>query len=377
MIPLFLFHFSILISDTYLIYCFGIQIKYSMSYTISITKSNHSRLSEIDFNHLPFGRFFTDHMFIADYSDGTWHHPRIIPFSNLEMHPASMVFHYGQAIFEGMKAFKNQHGEVIFFRPEMHAKRLNASAERLCMPALPQELFLEALQQLVLLEQDWIPTLEDSSLYIRPFMIATDGFIGVRPSQTYQFIIIVGPVGPYYAKPVKLHVEQQYVRAVNGGIGEAKAAGNYAASLLPAKLAQENGYDQVMWMEAPEFKYVQESGTMNIFFVIDGKVITPSTDGAILKGITRDSIITILQDRGYEIEERPISIDELAAAHDAGTLQEAFGSGTAAVVSQIVEISYQGAILKLPALEKSVVAPLAKSTIEGIRKEQSKINSAG
>jgi branched-chain amino acid aminotransferase len=339
-----------------------------MNYTISITKNEHSRLAEINFNDLPFGRHFTDHMFVVDYEQGEWKNPRIIPFSNLEMHPASMVLHYGQAIFEGMKAFKNQHDDVIFFRPEMHAKRLNESAARLCMPALPEELFLEGLQQLVLIDRDWIPTTADSSLYIRPFMIAKDGFIGVRPSQTYQFIIIIGPVGPYYAKPVKLHVEQEYVRAVKGGIGEAKAAGNYAASLLPAKLAQERGYDQVMWMEAPEFKYIQESGTMNIFFVIDGKVITPSTGAGILRGITRDSIITILKDQGYKVEERPISIDEIVAAHDAGVLQEAFGTGTAAVVSPIVEINFKGESLMLPPLETNVVAPLAKSIIEGMRK---------
>ena len=338
-----------------------------MSYNIAVTKVTQSRLPEIDFNNLPFGRIFTDHMFVADYKDGQWQDARIVPTGTFELHPAAMVLHYGQAIFEGMKAFKNKDGEPVFFRPEMHSQRINASATRLCMPEFPAELFDEAIHQLVGLEQDWIPPVADSALYLRPFMIGTDGFLGVRSSDTYKFFILACPVGPYYAKPVSLYTEQKYVRASVGGVGEAKAAGNYAASLLPAKEAKEKGFDQVMWMDAKEFKYIQEVGTMNIFFVIDGKVVTPATDGAILKGITRDSIITILRDLGYEVEVKALSIDEIVAAYEAGTLQEAFGTGTAAVISHVKGISYQGKMMELPAIEKREVAHKAKATIEGIR----------
>ncbi len=338
-----------------------------MSYNISVTKVTQSRLPSVDFNNLPFGRIFTDHMFVADYQDGQWQDLRIVPTGNFELHPAAMVLHYGQAIFEGMKAFKNKDGEAVFFRPEMHSERINASATRLCMPEIPAELFDEAIHQLVALEEAWIPPVKDSALYVRPFMIATDGFLGVRPSETYKFFILTCPVGPYYAKPVTLYTEQKYVRAAVGGVGEAKAAGNYAASLLPAKEAKNKGFDQVMWMDEKEFKYIQEVGTMNIFFVIDGKVITPKTNGAILKGITRDSIITLLRDMGYEVEEKDVSIDEIVAAYEAGTLQEAFGTGTAAVVSHVAGISYQGKMMELPAIEKRVIAHKAKARIEGIR----------
>ncbi len=338
-----------------------------MNYNISITKVKQPKYKSLDFNDLPFGRIFSDHMFVADYCDGNWQNPRIIPFEPIAMHPASMVLHYGQAIFEGMKAFKNKQGEPVFFRPEMHAKRINASAQRLCMPTIPEDLFLEGLHQLIGIDHNWIPTTENSALYIRPFMIATDEFLGVRPSETYKFIIFTCPVGAYYSKPVSLYAEQHYVRAVNGGVGEAKAAGNYAASLLPAKLAQEKGYDQVMWLAAPDFKQVQEVGTMNIFFVIDGKVITPKTDGAILKGITRDSIITLLKDKGIEVLEQHVTIDDILDAHQKGTLQECFGSGTAAVVSPVHTIIIGEQKLVLPDVENAKIATFTKSTIEKIR----------
>jgi len=338
-----------------------------MKYDIKITKAQQSRLAEVDFNNLPFGRTFSDHMFVADYRNGQWENARIVPFSNFTMHPASMVLHYGQAVFEGMKAFKDKEGNPVFFRPEMHAKRINASAERMCMPKLPEELFLEAVHSLIGLDQNWIPPQIGSALYIRPFMFATDEFIGVRPADNYTFMIFSGPVGPYYSRPVRLYAEQKYVRAVKGGVGEAKAAGNYAASLLPAKLAHEKGYDQIMWMDAHEFKYIQEVGTMNIFFVIDDVVVTPSTDGAILKGITRDSMLTLLKDNGYKVEERPVSIDELIEADAKGTLQEAFGTGTAAVVSHVSEIAYQDKVLKLPPVEQQNVSAWAKKTIEEMR----------
>jgi len=338
-----------------------------MKYDITINKTSESRLSEVDFDNIPFGRVFSDHMFIADYVDGEWKNPRIEPFDRFSIHPAAMVLHYGQAIFEGMKASKSHEGKPLFLRPDQHSKRLNNSAERMCMPTIPEDLFLEGLHSLIDLDADWIPSAEGSALYIRPYMFATDEFIGVKPSQTYKFIIFSGPVGPYYPKPVRLLAEQHYVRAVKGGTGEAKFAGNYAAALLPARKAQEKGFDQVMWMDGHEFKYVQEVGTMNIFFVIDGKVITPETDGAILKGITRDCALHILRDKGYEVETRPVSIDELAEAYDSGRFQEAFGTGTAAVVAHVSEIQYQDKLMTLPKLEDRKVGAMIKQEINGLR----------
>ena len=338
-----------------------------MKYNISVSKTENSRLSEVDFDKIPFGRTFSDHLFVADYINGEWTNLQIVPFNRFLMHPSSLALHYGQAIFEGMKASKGQDDRPYFFRPELHAQRLNASAERMCMPTLPEDLFLQAIHQLVALDQDWIPKKVGSALYIRPFMFANGEFIGVAPSDTYKFMIFTGPVGPYYPKPIRLVVEEKYVRAVDGGVGEAKTAGNYAASLLPTKLAIEKGYDQVMWMDAHEFKYIQEAGTMNLFFVIDGKVITPATDGAILKGITRRSILTILKDKGYTVEDRPISIDELVEAHNKGLLQEIFGTGTAAVVANVSDFTYKGVQYDLPPVEEHKIANLARDEINGLR----------
>lgn len=334
---------------------------------ITITKAKSSRLPEVDFQNLPFGRIFSDHMFICDYADGKWQNARIVPFADFSMHPATMTLHYGQAIFEGMKASKSHTGQPMFFRPEKHAERINKSAARLCMPAIPEEIFLAGLHQLVHLDQAWIPPQEGSALYIRPTMIATDEFIGVKPSKTYRFFMFTCPVGPYYSQPVKLLAETKYVRAVLGGTGEAKAAGNYAGALLPAQLAQEKGYDQVLWLDAKEFKYIQECGTMNIMFVIDGKVITPPLYGTILRGITRNSALQILRDNGYEVEEKRITIDEVVQAHKDGTLQEAFGVGTAAVVSHVSVIGYEGKDLELPPVSERKVGSFIKKTIDGLR----------
>ena len=339
-----------------------------MKYNIKVTKTQNSRLSEVDFENIPFGRVFSDHMFVTEYRNGKWVDPRIEPFGRFTIHPAAMALHYGQAIFEGMKASKSFDGKPLFFRPEMHAKRLNNSARRMCMPDVPEDLFLEALNLLVDIDSAWIPPQEGSALYIRPYMFANDEFIGVKPSENYRFIIFTGPVGPYYPKPVSLIAEQEYVRcAVEGGTGEAKVAGNYAASLLPARKANEKGYDQVMWLDANEFKYVQEVGTMNIFFVIDGTVITPALNGGILPGITRDSILTIFREKGYPVEERAISIDELQEAHKAGKLEEAFGTGTAAVVAHVSKIAIGDKVLELPPADQRKVGEMAKKEINGMR----------
>ena len=334
---------------------------------IKITKSNSSRLHEVDFENLPFGKLFSDHIFVADYHNGTWHNPRIEPFHSFSLHPATMALHYGQAIFEGMKASKSTDGTPMLFRPELHAERFNFSAQRMCMPSIPEELFLEGLTKLIQIDQSWIPPIEGSALYVRPTMIATDEFIGVKPSQSYKFFIITSPVGPYYAKPVRLLAETKYVRAVIGGTGEAKAAGNYGGALLPAKLAQEKGYDQVLWLDAKEFKYIQECGTMNVFFVIDGKVITPPLYGTILNGVTRLSAIELLRDKGYEVLEYPLTIQELVEAHKKGTLQEAFGTGTAAVVSHVEAIAYKDLVMDLPPVSQAKVSDFVKHSIDQLR----------
>ncbi len=334
---------------------------------IRVERVQQSRLDEVDFNNLPFGKIFSDHMFVSDYRNGEWTDDRIVPFGHFTMHPASMVLHYGQAIFEGMKASVHEDGTPMLMRPDEHAKRLNASARRLMMAEYPEDRFVEAVSQLVALDKSWIPPQEGSALYLRPYMYATDEFIGVRPSESYRFCIFTAPVGPYYAKPVRLLVEQEFVRAVPGGTGEAKAAGNYAGSLLPAHLANMKGFDQVVWMGGPNKTEIHEVGTMNIFFVIDGEVITPATDGAILRGITRKMFIQILKDKGIKVTERKITIDEIVAASDAGTLEEMFGAGTAAVVSHVAELQYKDKLMTLPPVEDRKIGPMLKRHIDGLR----------
>jgi branched-chain amino acid aminotransferase len=338
-----------------------------MKYNIKITPTNNSRLSSLDFNNIPFGQVFSDHMFVADYEDGMWKNCEILPFGYLPLHPANLAIHYGQSIFEGMKASKMLDGTPALFRAEMHARRINASAHRLCMPDFPEALFIQALETLIDLDRDWIPPAEGSSLYVRPFMYACDESLGVRPSANYKFIIITGPVGPYYAKPVTLWAEEYYIRAAQGGTGEAKAAGNYAGSLLATKLANEKGYDQIMWLDAEKHMYVQEAGTMNLMFVIDGVLVTPPTDGTILKGITRDTILKLMVAEGYKVEERNISIIELIDAHKKGLLQEAFGCGTAAVVSHVSEITYRETKLVLPPVSERPIGNMIKTTIDKLR----------
>jgi branched-chain amino acid aminotransferase len=337
-----------------------------MKHEINLNKTKTSRIADVDFEILPFGKVFTDHMFISDYKDGQWQDHRIVPLEPMTMHPANMTLHYGQAIFEGMKAGISEDGIPLLFRPDMHADRINASATRMSMPEIPKDLFVQAVKSMVSVEKEWIPRKLGSALYIRPFMIAMDDFVGVAQSASYRFIIITLPVGPYYNKPVKLLADEKYVRAAKGGTGEAKAAGNYAGSLLPARIAREKGFDQVLWLDARYRKFLQEVGTMNIFFVIGDKIITPLTDGAILKGITRDSIITILQEKGYQVDERPITIDELIDAYDQGILKEVFGTGTAAVVSVVSLIAYKERKIELD-VTKFEVAPMVKEYMDLIR----------
>lgn len=325
------------------------------------------QLRQLDPKNFFFGKSFTNYMLEADYIDGEWKNAVIKKFEPLHLDPSSAVLHYGQSIFEGIKAYKSATDQVVIFRPQENFKRFNTSAERMQMPTVPEWLFLDGMKQLVQLEHDWIPKEEDHSLYIRPFMIATDPFLGVRPSATYKFMIILGPSGPYHAEPMKILIEQKYTRATPGGVGFAKNGGNYGASLYPVVLAQQKGYDQVLWTDALEHKYVEEVGMMNVMFVIDGKVITPSLErGTVLKGVTRDSSITLLRDMGYTVEERNLSVEEIVAAHKAGKLEEVFGVGTAAVVSYISKLAEGDYVMEFD-LTQSKVGPRLKKKLNDIR----------
>lgn len=300
---------------------------------------------------LLFGTIFTDHMFVMDYDEEKgWYDPRIVPYADLTLSPAATIFHYGQGVFEGLKAYNSENGNVNLFRPDMNAKRSNHSSDRLCIPEIPEEDYIQAIEQLVALDKDWIPSEPDHSLYIRPFIIGTDPFLGLKTSRYYQFIIILSPVGPYYPEgldPVSIWIEDDYVRAVRGGIGEAKTGGNYAASILSQVKAHDEGYSQVLWLDGVERKYIEEVGAMNIFFKIGGKVVTPKLNGSILPGITRDSVIQLCKEWGYEVEEKRISIDEIYEAHKAGILEEVWGTGTAAVISPVGKLRWGDEIMQV------------------------------
>ena len=319
-----------------------------MSKTIKITKVEQSKVNEVDLNNLTMGTQFTDNMFICDYQNGEWINPRIEPLDLIPTHPAAMALHYGQAIFEGMKATLGKNEVPLLFRPEENAKRMNFSADRMGMPLFPEDLFVEALKKFVAIEKNWIPTQEGSALYLRPFMYADEPFIGMRAATSFKFIVMASPAGPFFSKRIKLYAETKYIRAANGGTGEAKAAGNYAAAIRPTEIAKAKGYDQVLWLDARDFEYIQEVGTMNIFFKIDEKVITPNLSGSVLSGITRMSVIDLLRDKGFEVTERPIKISEILEASNNGTLEEAFGTGTAVGIAMIEEIGYKEIAIKLP-----------------------------
>ena len=324
-------------------------------------------LKHLDLNNFSFGKSFTNYMLEADYKDGEWKNAIIKKFEPLSLDPSSAVLHYGQTIFEGIKAFKNEKGEVVIFRPDQNLIRFNLSAERMEMPTVPHWLFLDGMKQLIALEKEWIPNTAESSLYIRPFMIATDPFLGVRPSHTYKFMIILGPAGPYFSAPMKILIEQKYTRATPGGVGFAKNGGNYGASLYPVTLAQQKGYDQVLWTDAIEHKFVEEVGMMNVMFVIDGKIITPSVDrGTVLKGVTRNSAIILLREMGYEVEERNLAVTEIVEAHKKGLFQEVFGVGTAAVVSYISKLAHDDYVMDFDVANLKV-APALKKQLNDLR----------
>lgn len=338
---------------------------------IKITRTQNPKRKPAKGEKLGFGKIFTDHMFIMNYTEGIgWHDARIVPYGEISLEPSAMIFHYGQEMFEGLKAYRGADGKTRLFRPDMNAKRANSSNERLCIPQIPEEDFVEAIKAVVKVDEDWIPEEEGTSLYIRPFIIATDAFLGVAPSKTYMFMIILAPSGAYYENglaPVGIWIEDDYVRAVRGGIGYAKTGGNYAASLAAQVKAHDDGYSQVLWLDGVERKYIEEVGAMNIFFKIDGKIVTPMLNGSILPGITRNSVIELCKSLGCEVEERRISVDELVEAAHSGRLEECFGTGTAAVISPVGKLRYKDEVFTINNNEIGELSQKLYDTITGIQ----------
>jgi branched-chain amino acid aminotransferase len=335
---------------------------------IKINKVAASRLSQVDFNNIPFGKVYADHMFLADYRNGDWGNFRVVPYGHIQVSPATPALHYGQSIFEGLKAFKNDKGEALVFRPLDNWKRMNISADRMCMPYLPEDIFMEGLETLIRMDRNWIPTTPGSSLYIRPFMFSAEEYIGIRPSQDFTFMIFNSPVGPYYATPVRVKIETKYTRAIEGGTGYAKTGGNYAGSLYPAKLAQEQGYHQLIWTDGHEHKYVEESGTMNVMFVFGDVLVTPALGDTILRGITRDSVLTLARSWGMKVEERKVTVKELVDGLKSGKVTEAFGAGTAATIAHIELIGHDGQNYFLPPVETRKFSNRVLEELDGIKR---------
>ena len=338
---------------------------------IKITRTETPKEKPAKGQKLGFGKIFTDHMFVMNYTEGKgWHDPRVVPFQNISLSPAAMVYHYGQEMFEGMKAYKGPDGNVYLFRPDMNAKRTNASNDRLVIPNIPEEDFVQAVSAVVDVDRDWVPSDPGTSLYVRPFIIATDEFLGVAPSKTYLFMIILSPSGAYYESglaPVGIWIEDEYVRAVRGGMGYAKTGGNYAASLIAQQKAHDAGYSQVLWLDGVERKYIEEVGAMNIFFKINGTVITPMLNGSILPGITRNSVLELCRSWGYPVEERKISANELIEAQKNGTLEECWGTGTAAVISPVGKLRYVDEVMTINGGQIGELSQKLYDTITGIQ----------
>ena len=334
---------------------------------IDIERVKRSRLPEIDFNNLPFGKVYTDHMFMADFREGDWRNFRILPYGHMPISPATPALHYGQSIFEGMKAYAGQGGTLVF-RPLDNLKRMNISGERMCMPPIPEDLFMESLSSLLEVDRKWVPTKEGSSLYVRPFMFSADEYIGIRPSLDFTFMIILSPVGAYYSTPVKVKIETHYTRAVEGGTGYAKAGGNYGSAIYPSKLAMDQGYHQLIWTDGKAHEFIEESGTMNVMFLMDNTLVTPALSDSILAGITRDSVLKIARSWGMNVEERKISVKELVANLEKGKVTEAFGVGTAATIAQIELIGYEGKNYTLPPVEKREFANKVYRELEGLKR---------
>jgi branched-chain amino acid aminotransferase len=340
----------------------------TLTSSIAVERIKKSRINEIDFGNLEFGKHISDHMLVADFDEGRWGQPAIVPFAELKFSPAMLSLHYGQSVFEGMKAFRMSSGEINIFRAQKHLERFNRSLDRMCMPGLSEELWMSSLQALIEVDQQWVPTEDGSSLYIRPFMFATESRLGVKVSDKYKFVILTCPVGPYQAKPYRLKVENTFVRTAEGGTGFAKCAGNYGGAFYPTQIAREEGFDQILWTDHKEHKYIDEVGMMNVMFVINGKLVTPQLSTAILDGITRDSILTLARDiSSLPIEERKVSIDEIEQGFIKGTLTEAFGTGTAAVVAPIAVIQISGKDYQIPVAGPTSFQQQVKKRLHNIR----------
>ena len=335
--------------------------------TFAIERTTKSRISEVDFNNIEFGKYISDHMLVADYLDNKWHTPKIVPFGDIPMSPAMLSLHYGQSVFEGMKAFLNKDGDICIFRPQKHAARLNKSLVRMCMPEIPEELFMQSLHAIVETEKPWIPAAEGASLYIRPVVFAFEPRLRVKLADHFKFFILTSPAGAYFSAPTRLKVEKTFVRAAEGGTGFAKCAGNYGGAFYPNQLAREEGFDQVLWTDAKEHKYIDEAGVMNIMFIVDGKLITPKLTSALLDGVTRDTILKLAPGLGMTVEEKRISVAEIEEAFKKGTLSEAFGTGTAAVVSPIAAINIEGVDYKLPEAGPESFQQRVKQKLNDIR----------
>lgn len=334
---------------------------------IKTTHASHSRLTETDFKNLPFGKVFTDHMFVADYADGEWKNLEIIPYGPILMSPAISALHYGQALFEGLKAYKQADGSISLFRADKNFERLNKSATRMAMPTVPEDIFMSGLTALINIDKAWVPDEENYSLYLRPVMFATDPVLGVKASATYKLVILANPSGPYYTKPLKVKIETHYTRADEGGVGNAKTAGNYGRSLLPFAEAQKEGFDQLIWTDSKEHLFVEESGTANLMFVINGKLVTPGLHGTILDGVTRDTVIELAKSMNIPVEERKISILEVLEKIKTGELTEAFAVGTAATITQIGEIGYEGKLHTLADPETRTISKSILTKLNAIR----------
>lgn len=334
---------------------------------ISLQRTAKSKLAHTDLSNPAFGKVYSDHMFIADYIDGEWQALRIVPYGDLSISPANTTLHYASTIFEGLKAYRGPSGEISIFRPQANAERMRKSAVRMCMPEVPQEIFMQGMLELLKIDKDWVPSKPGTALYIRPFQIAMDPFIGIRPSDTYSFFIITGPVGAYYSKPVRVKIETKYTRAAVGGTGFAKTGGNYAAALYPAVLAQKQGYDQLIWTDGISHEFVEESGTMNLMFVINDTLVTAPAGDTILHGITRDSILKLAKDMGMKVEERPITVKEVIAGLEDGSVQEAFGAGTAATIAKIQTIGYEGKDYDLKPVDTWTYAPQLLQRMDEIK----------
>ncbi len=334
---------------------------------ISVQKTTKSRLAETDFNNLEFGKYISDHMLVADWKNGQWSEPAIVPFGEMKMTPAILALHYGQSIFEGMKAFKMANGDINIFRIKKHHERMNKSLARMCMPEISLDMFTQCLHALVEVDKDWIPTSDGSSMYLRPLVFASESRLGVKVADQYKFVILTSPVGPYYSKPFRLKVEDHYVRTAEGGTGFAKCAGNYGGAFYPTQVAKSEGFDQILWTDHKEHKYIDEVGMMNVMFVLNGKLVTPKLSTAILDGVTRDSILTLAREAGIPVEERKVSLDELEEGFKKKTLTEAFGAGTAAVVAPIAVINIHGVDYQFPPVDPHSIQQKMKKKLLDIR----------